>query len=227
MKLAKIAYLLAIGIALSLASTGCKKGLDKTTQIPGRGAGKVGGESTAPPITSTTDTLPPIVTNPNPLGNNAGGNNNNTTSTTLPPKTESDGFSATDLDTSNWTPDATVFKDQTVLFDFDKSVIKASEVPKLEEVARRMKADFSGPNKALRIEGHCDERGTEEYNRSLGDRRALSIREWLITKGGLDAKHLPTISYGEERPVDLSHNEAAWSKNRRGELILLTRPGSN
>ena len=69
------------------------------------------------------------------------------------------------------------FKDQTVYFEFDKSTIKPGEISKLEEVVRRMKGF---PGKALRVEGHCDERGTEEYNRSLGDRRALSIREKLV-----------------------------------------------
>jgi peptidoglycan-associated lipoprotein len=86
-----------------------------------------------------------------------------------------------------------------------------------------MKSNFRG--KALRIEGHCDERGTEEYNRSLGDRRALSIREKLVQLG-LDPEMLPTISFGEEKPVDPGHNEAAWSRNRRGELILLSPPGT-
>jgi peptidoglycan-associated lipoprotein len=77
----------------------------------------------------------------------------------------------------------------------------------------------------LRIEGHCDERGTEEYNRALGERRALAAREYLVLQKGLDASLVDTISYGEDRPADTGHNEAAWSKNRRDEFILLKPPG--
>ena len=87
-----------------------------------------------------------------------------------------------------------------------------------------MKSSFQG--KALRIEGHCDERGTEEYNRALGDRRALSTREKLVSLG-LDPKMLPTVTYGKERPAEPGHNAAAWAKNRRAELILLSPPGAN
>ena len=75
------------------------------------------------------------------------------------------------------------------------------------------------PNKLL-IEGHCDERGTEEYNRSLGERRALAVREYLV-RLGIQASRIRTISYGFDRPVDNGHNEAAWSKNRRDEFIVL------
>ncbi len=124
-------------------------------------------------------------------------------------------------DVSNWIENREAFAAQTVYFDFDKSNIKPGEVGKLEEVARRMKSEFQG--KALRIEGHCDERGTEEYNRALGDRRALSAREKLVSLG-LDAEMLHTITFGEEKPADAGHNEAAWSKNRRAELILLSPP---
>lgn len=71
------------------------------------------------------------------------------------------------------------------------------------------------------MDGHCDERGTEEYNRSLGERRAQGIREFLAREG-VDASRVRTISFGEDKPVETGHNEAAWSKNRRGEFILLT-----
>ena len=100
--------------------------------------------------------------------------------------------------------------------------MKPSEVEKLKEVARRMK-NFQG--KALRIEGHCDERGTEEYNRALGDRRAQAVREFLAGEG-LDPSMMPTLTFGEDKPVDPGHNEAAYSRNRRGALVLLARPDS-
>ena len=76
---------------------------------------------------------------------------------------------------------------------------------------------------ALRVEGHCDERGTEEYNRSLGERRALAVREELIRQGA-DPARVVTVSYGEDRPADAGHNEDAWKRNRRGTFILLTPP---
>jgi len=67
------------------------------------------------------------------------------------------------------------------------------------------------------VEGHCDERGTQEYNMALGERRALAVRDYLINLG-VPGQNLLTISYGEERPVDPGHNEAAWAKNRRAEF---------
>ena len=139
-------------------------------------------------------------------------------------KPETQGIAAAKGDFSNWIENREEFAAQTVYFDFDKSIVKAGEVGKLEEVARRMKANFQG--KALRIEGHCDERGTEEYNRALGDKRAGSIREKLA-QIGLDPEMLPTISFGEDRPANIGHDEAAFTKNRRGELILLSPPGTN
>ena len=84
-----------------------------------------------------------------------------------------------------------------------------------------MKREF--PGKALRIEGHCDERGTEEYNRSLGERRALAVREKLLDLG-LNPNMVETRTYGEARPLDPGHNEGAWKQNRRGEIHLLTAP---
>ena len=76
---------------------------------------------------------------------------------------------------------------------------------------------------AVLVEGNCDERGTEEYNRSLGERRALAGREYLI-KLGIDADRVDTITYGEDRPADPGHNEAAWAKNRRDDFVVLTAP---
>ena len=71
------------------------------------------------------------------------------------------------------------------------------------------------------MEGNCDERGTEKYNLSLGERRALAVREYLANLG-VDSRRVVTVTYGAAKPVDPGHNESAWKKNRRGELILLT-----
>lgn len=104
---------------------------------------------------------------------------------------------------------------EAVLFDFDKYNIKPGEKAKLDAVATCL----SGANAApVRIEGHCDERGTEEYNLALGERRAESSRKYLVGKG-IDPNKLSTISFGEERPVDPGHSEASWKKNRRAEFV--------
>ena len=105
-----------------------------------------------------------------------------------------------------------------VLFDYDSARIRPSEDSKLAPVAAYMK---SNPGKLV-IEGHCDERGTAEYNRALGERRALAARDELV-KLGVDASRMSTISYGKERPADMGHDEAAWSKNRRCEFVVVNQ----
>ena len=87
-------------------------------------------------------------------------------------------------------------------------------------LASLLSALAAAPGNALLIEGHCDERGTEEYNRALGERRADGLREALV-KQGVSADRIATRSFGKDKPVDPGHNEAAFSKNRRGEFILL------
>src|SRR5437867_4037866 len=133
----------------------------------------------------------------------------------------SEGIPPSNLDFDKMSADRNTFRDQTVYFDFDKATVRPSEISKLERVASEMKSSYAG--KALRIEGHCDERGTEEYNRSLGDKRAQSVRE-LLASEGVDPTMMPTITLGEDKPADPGHNEAAYSKNRRGELVLLSPP---
>ena len=101
-----------------------------------------------------------------------------------------------------------------VYFDYDKSEIRQDQVDTLVANAQWMK---NNTEYLIWIEGHCDERGTDEYNLALGERRALSIRNFLISEG-VDGNRLYTISYGEERPVVLGHDEDSWSQNRRGEF---------
>jgi peptidoglycan-associated lipoprotein len=110
------------------------------------------------------------------------------------------------------------FKADTVYFDFDRATIKASEESKLQDVANYFKNNSTD---ALIIEGNCDERGTEKYNLSLGERRALAVREYLANLG-MDPQRIKTVTYGASKPVDPGHNEAAWKKNRRGDIVLVT-----
>jgi len=105
----------------------------------------------------------------------------------------------------------------TVYFDFDRYNVNADELPKIVTVANILK---DKPAAKLRIEGHCDERGTEEYNRTLGERRALSVRDVLV-KEGIAASRITTESWGEDKPAAEGSDESAYSKNRRGEFILL------
>ena len=112
---------------------------------------------------------------------------------------------------------------QTVYFELDRSEIHPDDLGKVEAVAGILAQDAQ--NKVL-IEGHCDERGTEEYNRALGERRALSVRDALAGLGG-SADRIRTMSFGEDRPADPGLDDAAYSRNRRGEFVLLKpKPGS-
>ena len=102
-----------------------------------------------------------------------------------------------------------------VYFDFDSSSIKDTEQEKIMHVSEKLKTN----NANVEVEGHCDERGTTEYNLALGTRRATEVKNTLVQMGVTESK-ISTISYGKERPVDDGHNEAAWSKNRRAEFRL-------
>ena len=109
------------------------------------------------------------------------------------------------------------FEAESLYFDFDKSFIKLEYRPILQEKAAFLK-DY--PDFGVRIEGNCDERGTNEYNLALGERRANSAKNFLISLG-IAADRIETISYGEERARTLGHNEAAWAQNRRDDFVLI------
>jgi peptidoglycan-associated lipoprotein len=196
MKLTKFANLAVLGLVVVVAVSGCRKRPTPLTVLPNQGMAKVGEGDQAPPFGTE--------------------NNNKVTGTENPtgdPQPGADKF-------ANYTRNAEIFKANTVYFDFDSSNVKAGEKNKINEVADYLKAH---PVEALSIEGHCDERGTEEYNRALGERRALALREEIIRQG-VSSEMVVTTSFGKDRPADPDHNEAAWRKNRRGEFILLTPP---
>jgi peptidoglycan-associated lipoprotein len=110
---------------------------------------------------------------------------------------------------------------ERVHFDFDKSDIR----PDAEQVLQRKVSVLRQyPGIALRFEGHCDERGSNEYNLALGQRRAEAVRRYL-TSYGLDASRFATISYGEERPAAGGHDEEAWAANRRAEFVITASAG--
>jgi peptidoglycan-associated lipoprotein len=209
MKCTYLFKLFLLGMLIAVAATGCKKRVIGPTPIPGA-AQKPASPSAGPRIDTParSDNVLPVSRSPE-VG-----------ATQLPTDTAKDGNipTAADLDLiQGMIPDRNHFKSETVLFDFDRAAVKASEKAKVETVAAYCKEHLA---EKLQIEGHCDERGTEEYNRALGERRALALREYLVNLG-IAADRVYTLSWGEDKPADQGHDEAAWAKNRRGEFILL------
>jgi peptidoglycan-associated lipoprotein len=105
----------------------------------------------------------------------------------------------------------------TIYFDFDKSDLQSNAIDVLKKIGGWL---TKNPDKKIRIEGHCDERGTDEYNIALGERRAQAAKNYLSTMG-IPMQNVSTLSFGEEKPADPGHNEAAWSKNRRAEFKIV------
>ena len=195
MKPSKLSNLILIGSILLVPVAGCKKKPTPLTPLPGSRAGLVPEE-------------------PGPASPLGSGEKPGESALATGIKSNEAGSH------QGWLEDASMFKADTVHFEFDSSVVKTGEKPKVARVADQLKGSSAN---AVRVEGNCDERGTEEYNRALGERRALALREELV-RLGIDPTRVDTISYGEDKPVDPGHNEAAWRKNRRGDFILLTAP---
>jgi peptidoglycan-associated lipoprotein len=194
MKRMKLIYPLAFALAFTLATTGCHNHqVGKTTKLPGPGQEGITDQSNLNTLSNT----PPINTDVNPTG-------------TQIATADSAMF-------DNMTEDRGALAAYTIHFAFDSSAIKSGEKSNLESVAAALKSDS---NLKLLIEGNCDDRGTEEYNRSLGERRALAARE-ALAKDGIDPSRIRTLSFGKDKPADPGHDEAAWAKNRRDDFVLL------
>jgi outer membrane protein OmpA-like peptidoglycan-associated protein len=116
-----------------------------------------------------------------------------------------------------------VFASQTVYFGFDRTEPVLENSEKVTAVADALS---DSPKNKILVEGHCDERGTEEYNRALGEKRALSIRDILVEKG-ISPNRIRTMTFGEDRPADPNLTESAYRLNRRGEFVLLTSKPDN
>ncbi|HOV32689.1 MAG TPA: peptidoglycan-associated lipoprotein Pal [Candidatus Hydrogenedens sp.] len=130
-----------------------------------------------------------------------------------PEKTGGEGQPALDLEKLLFTP-GSQYGLETVYFDFDSAALRPDAIAILQKNVEKIK---QVPGVIIQLAGHCDERGTQEYNLALGERRALAVRDYLI-KLGIPGERLVTISYGEEFPADPGHDEAAWAKNRRVEF---------
>ena len=134
----------------------------------------------------------------------AGSTGDYVTGTPLPERQEGTSFLSGNVDRNQFQP---------IYFDFDSQTIRTSENAKIQQVASFLQ---QGSGQII-IAGFTDERGTAEYNRGLGERRAESVREALIAMGA-DAQKIQTVSFGMEMPADQGHDEAAWAKNRRAEV---------
>jgi len=204
MKLNKIVLPLVLALSAALATTSCShKFGGKVTNIP-----KHGGGDTGP---SNIDNIAPTPTigNTTPIDTTA-----QTPVSTF--QKQNGPIETAPFNVDNYTADPGALAAYTVHFKFDSAVVEDSEQANLASVAQAL----TDANLRLLIQGHCDERGTEEYNRALGERRALALRE-ALAKANVDPMRVKTISFGKDQPVDPAHDEAAWSKNRRGVFILL------
>lgn len=183
--------LLILGLVLILGATACKKKPIHTTVIPGLTGGPRADRSNDP------ENMKPVPFDPN-----------NPEIIAAPPHPD---------DWENLNKDRQKFAANTVHFDLDSSTVKGSEASNLETVANYFKSNSGGD---LLIEGHCDERGTEGYNLTLGDKRANALREYLANLGVSPAR-IHVVSFGEAQPADPGQGESAWAKNRRGEFIFV------
>ena len=127
--------------------------------------------------------------------------------TPLSERSESANFMGANVSRSEYSP---------VYFAFDSTSVSADQESKIASVAQGVRSS----GKTVIVAGFTDNRGTEEYNRSLGERRALAVREALIAKG-LAVSKVQTVSFGKEMPADSANNDAAWAKNRRAEFGIV------
>jgi peptidoglycan-associated lipoprotein len=205
MKVLNLTNCLVIGSVLMIAASGCRKNPESVRNIPGR-----------------TEAFPRNNPPAGPIRGDAPPRQRPLPPTEPPPRTrEAVGTPLPDPDQrKDWPRDRAIFAPYTTHFAYDSSVVQSEDKSKVAAVADYLKAHA---NSAVEIEGHCDERGTEEYNRSLGERRALALREDLLSLG-IEPRRIDTTTYGKDRPVATGHNEAAWKQNRRGEFLLETPP---
>ena len=214
LKLATLSLLAAVAI------TGCKKTPKNVTPIFGA-ATRVGPADGRQNALTNLASFNPEIGIGSQITNRSSGNTETITNPPVFPPGKLDGTNGAGQGgpeiIDGYQADRLVFAASTIHFDYDKAILKAAELGKLQPVIAALKG---APQNKLRVEGHCDERGTEEYNRALGERRALAIRTQLI-KSGIAPNCVTTTSFGEDKPAALGHDDAAWAKNRRGELILL------
>jgi peptidoglycan-associated lipoprotein len=171
------------------------------------------------PTTTSTDTRVPDVEPPPPLETNP--SQTVTTEPDFVDETPREEVFPADIEELNrYVQRQGYIRD--AFYTYDESTLDDAAQSALTSSANWLKGR-EGAGYHLLVEGHCDERGTEQYNLALGDRRANSAREFLVTLG-VDGSRIRTVSYGEERPFEEGHDDAAMAQNRRAHLVLV-RPG--
>jgi peptidoglycan-associated lipoprotein len=145
-------------------------------------------------------------------------------STTMPPGTTGEQQPSSERQTGEGPLTLDIFDEvnkqlQPVFFDYNKYDIREDQVASLQNNARVLKQNNAV---SVLVEGHCDERGTEEYNQALGERRAQAAKDYLVSLGIAEAR-LSTLSYGETRPFAMGHNEDSWSLNRRAHFVAVRK----
>jgi len=168
-------------------------------------------QATAPPAT----TPPDATTTPSTSGSESSGSTTPGSSGTQPPSSGSTATPGARPPVSEFAANPNL---KDIYFDFDKYDIRPGDAKTLDSNATWLK----GNNSLVLIEGHCDERGTNEYNLALGERRAKATMNYLVSQG-VQAGRITIISYGEERPICTEHNEACWAKNRRAHFLTKAR----
>jgi peptidoglycan-associated lipoprotein len=198
-----IFFIIMTGVILSTGIMGCQKSPKHVTHITPRQMGIQGADDPEGP--RRAGELPGGGTMP--IGFGPGGQDAPYDPNQLPDRESFHGMSA----------DREVLSQHTVYFDFDRFNVRTADQHKVEAVASYLK---SQPGTKVQVEGHCDERGTEEYNRALGERRALAVRDYLMNLG-IDGERIFTISFGEDHPAVDGYDENAYRLNRRAEFVLL------
>jgi peptidoglycan-associated lipoprotein len=195
MKAIKLTYVLAAVLALAVIGTGCQKRPGLITPLK---------DPTTHIRPGDIGDVPPIAIDDGSGGQGLGTPQN------------PEGWMN---DPSQYNEDPTALAAHTVHFAYDSSVIKSDESANVEAAANYVKNDA---NVGLRIDGHCDERGTEGYNDALGERRAAALRDAVIALGA-DRNRVITQSWGERKPAAQGQDESAYAQNRRGEFIVLRK----
>lgn len=191
MKRSALLNLFIFAIVLSIGAIGCSRGPKSLTPIPG--SGSAGGSGPG------YDDVSPVGQD-DVMGEGLAQSN----------------MGRTKVDEG--VPDPDFFSNETVYFEFDSSAVNPNDIGKIQAVADYLAANQTH---SVIIEGHCDERGTEEYNRALGERRALAVREILVNNMGASSDAVFTLSFGEDVPAVDGNTEEAYRLNRRGEFVLL------
>ena len=204
----KISLAASILLVASVALTGCPKKPNPGAGADSTGTGTTGGGTAATAGGGSTGAGGAAgggTAGVGGVGSGAAGQGGNVSvgGTTLPTGPTPTEFA-----------EATALKD--VHFDFDRSEIVAGEAETLNANATWLKANA---RTMVLIEGHCDERGTNEYNLALGQRRASAARDYLVSKG-VDARRISLISYGKERPLCSEQGEGCWARNRRAHFLI-------